>query len=195
MPEERDQNGERDRPAAALVRRALEEFEGPLTGYAVSFVRDMEAARDVVQDTFLRLYQQDPDAVEVKLKAWLFTVCRNRALDVLRKEKRLIAVESKTWEQVPADTADPSAAMERDEAHLEVMRLVDRLPANQQEVIRLKFQGDMSYKEISEVTRLSVSNVGFLLHKGIKRLRELMEQKEAAGDPVMVFTRQTEEAS
>ena len=55
------------------------------------------------------------------------------------------------------------------------MRLLDRLPDNQQEVIRLKFQNDLSYREISEITGLSVSNVGFLLHVGIKRLREIMK--------------------
>ena len=49
------------------------------------------------------------------------------------------------------------------------------LPDNQQEVIRLKFQNDLSYREISEITGLSVSNVGFLLHVGIKRLREIMK--------------------
>jgi RNA polymerase sigma-70 factor (ECF subfamily) len=48
------------------------------------------------------------------------------------------------------------------------------LPDNQQEVIRLKVQNGLSYREISEVTGLSVSNVGFLLHKGIKTIREKM---------------------
>jgi RNA polymerase sigma-70 factor (ECF subfamily) len=54
------------------------------------------------------------------------------------------------------------------------MRYVERLPENQREVIRLKFQSDLSYKEIAEITNLSVSNVGFLLHTGIKRLRFMM---------------------
>ena len=64
--------------------------------------------------------------------------------------------------------------MERKERFEEVLRFLERLPENQREVIRLKFQGDLSYKEISEVTGLSVSNVGFLIHTGIKRLRSLM---------------------
>jgi RNA polymerase sigma-70 factor (ECF subfamily) len=46
------------------------------------------------------------------------------------------------------------------------------LPKNQQEVIRLKFQHGLSYKEISTVTNLSVTNVGFLIHTGLKVLRE-----------------------
>jgi RNA polymerase sigma-70 factor (ECF subfamily) len=54
--------------------------------------------------------------------------------------------------------------------------LIDRLPHNQQEVIRLKFQNGFSYKEISRITQLSVSNVGFLIHTAIKAL-----QREYAG--------------
>jgi RNA polymerase sigma-70 factor (ECF subfamily) len=46
------------------------------------------------------------------------------------------------------------------------------LPANQQEAIRLKFQHELSYKQIAEVTQLSVSNVGFLIHTGLKTLRQ-----------------------
>jgi DNA-directed RNA polymerase specialized sigma24 family protein len=72
-----------------FVKQALVDFESPLIGYATTFLHDAERARDVVQDTFIRLYQQDIDKVSGGLKAWLFTVCRNRALDVIRKEKRI----------------------------------------------------------------------------------------------------------
>ena len=49
--------------------------------------------------------------------------------------------------------------------------LIDHLPPNQQEVIRLKFQQGFSYKEISRITQLSVTNVGFLIHTAVTRLR------------------------
>lgn len=71
--------------------------------------------------------------------------------------------------------AGPHDAAALGDSGAKVMRLLDRLPDNQQEVIRLKFQNDLSYREISEITGLSVSNVGFLLHVGIKRLREIMK--------------------
>ena len=64
------------------------EFESPLIGYAATILNDPDRARDVVQDTFIRLCQQDPGKVRDHLKSWLFTVCRNRALDLLRKDKR-----------------------------------------------------------------------------------------------------------
>jgi RNA polymerase sigma-70 factor (ECF subfamily) len=56
------------------------------------------------------------------------------------------------------------------------MKILNTLPANQQEVIRLKFQGDLSYLEISRITSLSVSNVGFLIHTGLKTIREKATQ-------------------
>ncbi len=83
-------------------------------------------------------------------------------------------VENETIERLEVVDDNPAEAAEREEAHSEVMRYLERLPTNQKELIRLKFQGDMSYKQISEVTSLSVSNVGFLMHTGLKRLRQLL---------------------
>ena len=60
-------------------------------------------------------------------------------------------------------------------ASAKALRYLGRLPENQQECIRLKFQNGLSYKEISEVTKLSVSNVGFLIHSGIKTIRSMMK--------------------
>src|SRR3979409_1651602 len=57
--------------------------------YAAGLLGAPEAARDVVQETFLRLCVQDRAEIESRLAEWLFTVCRNRALDVLRKERRM----------------------------------------------------------------------------------------------------------
>ena len=158
-----------------LVEAAQSEFEGPLTGYAAGLLGgDWDRARDVVQDTFIKLYKQDPDLIRGKLKSWLYTVCRNRSIDVLRKENPMLTSGGEAFEHLNDNTPDPSSAAQSKERHAEVMRFLDRLPDNQKEVIRLKFQGDLSYKEIAEVTGLSVSNVGFLIHTGIKRLRTLM---------------------
>ena len=158
-----------------LVEKAQKEFEGPLIGYAAGLLGgDWERARDVVQDTFVKLYQQETELVEERLKSWLYTVCRNRSIDVLRKEKPMTVTESETFDSMDDARPDPSQSVETRERYEEVMRYVERLPENQREVIRLKFQSDLSYKEIAEITNLSVSNVGFLLHTGIKRLRFMM---------------------
>ena len=126
-----------------FVERALAEYESPLVGYAFGFVKDIERARDIVQDTFIRLCQQDVAKVRDGLKTWLYTVCRNRALD---QAERLA----------------------------EVMRFLDRLSENQRTVILMKFRDGMSYHEICEQTGLSSGNVGFLIHTGLKRMREML---------------------
>jgi RNA polymerase sigma-70 factor (ECF subfamily) len=156
------------------VRGALHQFEGPLVRYAQRITGDLEAARDVVQDTFLKLCREDPATVDGHLSQWLFTVTRNRALDVHRKERRMTTATDLDHRNSTA-IAGPHDAAVLGDSGAKVMRLLDRLPDNQQEVIRLKFQNDLSYREISEITGLSVSNVGFLLHVGIKRLREIMK--------------------
>ena len=66
----------------AWVDAAIEQYQGPLLRYAQHFVFDLELARDVVQDTFLKLCKQSESEMRPKLAKWLFTVCRNRAIDV-----------------------------------------------------------------------------------------------------------------
>jgi RNA polymerase sigma-70 factor (ECF subfamily) len=65
----------------------------------------------------------------------------------------------------------PGAGLEAEETHEAVLRMICRLPPNQQEVIRLKFQNGFSYKEISRITQLSTGNVGFLIHTAVIALR------------------------
>jgi RNA polymerase sigma-70 factor (ECF subfamily) len=162
--------------ANGLVREALAQHESSLIAYACSILSgDEERARDVVQDTMLKLYLADPVRVRENLKAWLYAVCRNRAFDVLRKEHRLVLTDDNEhldwldeWQPDPSDDASKDEMLEH------VWLCMEQLPPNQREVIRLKFQHGLSYKEISAVTGLSVTNVGFLLHTGIKRLRKLM---------------------
>ncbi len=159
---------------AEWIRSALDRFEGPLLRYALRMSGDLETARDVVQDTFLKLCKEDRASIEQHLSQWLFTVCRNRALDVHRKERRMSTVMDLDQRMSSAvDTAHDVAEMH--ETTSKVLSLIPQLPPNQQEVIRLKFQNELSYREISEVTGLTVTNVGFLLHVGLKRLRELLK--------------------
>jgi RNA polymerase sigma-70 factor (ECF subfamily) len=163
--------GKPDAADPAWIRVAVDRFERPLTLYAARLLGDAEAARDVVQDTFLRLCTQDRETIEPRLAEWLFTVCRNRSLDVLRKESRMSQL---TEEQVGArPSADPGPAelVERRESASEAVRLLDALPPNQRDVIRLKFQNGFSYQEISRISGHSVSNVGYLIHIGLKTLR------------------------
>jgi len=164
---------------ADLVRRAVREYETPLVGYAASITNDLDAARDVVQDTFLKLYtQEDPAKLDGPgLKSWLFTVCRNRALDCLRRRKRLVSLDAAPVDHFAARDPDPHDQIAEGDDTADILRFFRRLPDNQAECLRLKFQNELSYREIADLTGLSVSNVGFLIHTGLKRLRQLLSHK------------------
>lgn len=167
MTAERDRAGD-----GAWIQAAVEQYEIPLVRYAARLLGDADRARDVAQDTFLKLCGQPREKVESGLRQWLFAVCRNRALDVREKEHRMKTVSDQQTEQWPSREADQATAVERRETAGQARRVLNELPENQREVILLKVQDGLSYREISEVTGLSVSNVGFLLHKGFATLRQ-----------------------
>lgn len=162
-----------------FVRTAVERYQAPLVRYATRLVGDPDRARDVVQDTFFRLMAQTPGELNGHLAEWLFTVCRHRAFDVNRKEGRMVHFDEGAVERLTTPEPRPGSALEAAEDRAAVLRLVDHLPPNQQEVIRLKFQHGFSYEQISRITSLSVGNVGFLLHTAIQSLRRAWKAQPA----------------
>jgi len=159
-------------PDSSWVASVLAEYEQPLTRYAAHITGDIEQAREVVQDTFLKLCHQRPARIRTHLAQWLYTVCRNRALDVRRKERRMTGLSDVQLQLQAHPGPEFSRALEEEEQLSEVLTALNTLPTNQQEVLRLKFQSGLSYLEISRITNLTVSNVGFLIHTGLNAIRE-----------------------
>jgi RNA polymerase sigma-70 factor (ECF subfamily) len=162
---------ETEHAESASLERAFAEQRAPLVRYATRLLGDRERAEDVVQDTFIRFMGQKAETVDGHAVEWLFTVCRNRALDVLRKENRMKRFEEGQVERVTAADPRPGRSLEEEELHATLLRLIDRLPPSQQEVIRLKFQNGFSYQEIARITEKSIGNVGFLIHTAVARMR------------------------
>ena len=155
----------------ALVAR----YEGPLILYAQRLLGELPRARDVVQETFLRLCRQDREQVGPHLLEWLYLVCRNRALDLLRRQRTRQAADLP--QTVACRIPAPAKQIEDRDLAARIISMLDTLPENQRAVIVLKFQKGLSYKEISRQTGLSVSNVGFLIHTAIKTLRRALEDQ------------------
>ena len=78
----------------------------------------------------------------------------------------------------PDDGPEPVVMLEHQQAVKNVLRQLGNLPRNQQEVIRLKFIEEFSYEEISQITGLSVTNVGFLIHSGLKTIRLELQKSD-----------------
>ncbi len=176
---------------ARWISDAVATYQGRLITYSARLTGDEHRARDIVQDAFIKLWQADEAAVNGHLGAWLYRVCRNRALDVMRKESRMTALDTDAPPAAPAAPASPDQAMTRAGGHHAdadapatpdaVMKMLGELPPRQQEVLRLKFQGELSYREIADVMDLSVSNVGFIIHTAIKALRDKLTGAAESG--------------
>jgi RNA polymerase sigma factor (sigma-70 family) len=162
---------------AEWIAEVLARYELPLVRFATKLLRDADRARDVVQETFLQLCSQDRAGVEGHIAAWLFRVCRNRVLDLRRKENRVDSIENLDIDAAHPRPGPVDVAQQHEDTSA-VLRVLETLPESQQEAICLRFQAGLTYKEISEVTGHSVGNVGFLLHAAVTKIREQLAEDQ-----------------
>ncbi len=157
------------------ILAAVDRYERPLLAYVRRLLHNPERSRDVVQDAFLQLCKQSRGQVESHLAAWLFAVSRRRAIDLLRKDTRMLATTELLAEPTARDPDPEHRAEQRDSAQF-VMARLSELPAEQGEAVRLKFQNQFTYREIAQIMGLSESHVGVLLHTALKTLRRTLPQ-------------------
>src|SRR4051812_11096925 len=100
----------------AWLRQALDRFEAPLLRYAAHLTGNADLARDIVQDTFLRACRESPGALDSHAAAWLFAVCRHRAIDVRRKERRMKPMALTEMDPPSAPDCPANAVEGRDSA-------------------------------------------------------------------------------
>lgn len=160
------------------IATALATYEERLLRYARRILRDEDRARDAVQETFLKLCHEDCGELNGRLAQWLYTVCRNQSLDMLRKETRMsTAIEERPPESM--DQPPPEQAVDLRDESARVLAALDVLSDSQQECLRLKFEHGMSYRHIAQITGLSVSNVGVTIHAALKKLRLKLQPGQA----------------
>lgn len=150
-------------------------LESPLLAYAIRLAGTREVAEDTVQEAFMRLHAQFEDVREPK--KWLYRTVHNLALNHRRDSGKIISLDLKQGGATEADeTADPQPLPDEQIARLEGIGLVrlslETLDERSRELVRLKFNEGMSYKEISGRTGLTVSHVGYLLHHAIKAIAD-----------------------
>lgn len=170
MPAEH-QMSDRD-PDHAFLIAALDRYERPVIRYALGIVGEINLARDIAQEVFIKLSRSLSTLDRGRLAPWLFTVCKNRALDHVRKNQRIIPMELEVLDKEASKHSGPSEAMEEKELSRALKRWISELPEKQREAVRLKFECGLSYKEISQTLKTSMGNVGTLIHLGVTTLRQ-----------------------
>ena len=155
--------------ASHLALRSLfEQEESSLLRYAFSFVGRREVAEEIVQDVFLKLHARWK---EVKSpKAWLYRAVRNSAFTYLRNNKREILSGDEKDDPASGPEQAPEALMERMESMAALRNMLEELDETDRQLVKLKYFDNLKYRDISEQTGLSVSNVGYRLHHILKKL-------------------------
>src|ERR1700760_1777825 len=131
--------GRRPEEMQALLRR----FQGPLLQFATRITGDRERARDVVQETFIKFQRNGAPSEHGEAGKRLFTVSPNGALNICRKERRMLFLDEDLIEAQPSEQPLPGEQLEQKEAAGFLRRILATLPPRQQEVIQLKFQNDL----------------------------------------------------
>ena len=154
-------------------------YETALLRYATRIVNSQTLAQDVVQNVFIKLYRGWEEGMKpsAQLKGWLYRVAHNEAVDFVRRESRLKVLHEKHAEKVLDECPDghncPSAVEDRKQL---VMMNLKRLHPTEQQIILLRMEEGLSYKEISQITGRSEGNVGNILHHAVKKLSVMMKK-------------------
>lgn len=136
-------------------------------------VRSRDKAADLTQEVFLRLLSQVPPIVREKIRAWLYRTARNLITDSFRHDERTKTVsENLEYLQNKKTEPDFREVLESNEEQKMILDLTNELDDDHREVLRLKFQENLSYQEMAEILDKPKTTIAWLLHESILRLRD-----------------------
>jgi RNA polymerase sigma-70 factor (ECF subfamily) len=157
-------------------------YQKQVYSYILTLVKDKQLADDVFQDTFVKVIQT------VKSKAYkddgrfvqfAMRIAHNLVIDHFRKENRIPTVESSSEDynyidNVPITDASVEQGMIVDQVHSDLHRMIAFLPDEQREVLRMRIFDDMSFKDIADVTNVSINTALGRMRYALINLRKMM---------------------
>ncbi|GJM35760.1 MAG: DNA-directed RNA polymerase sigma-70 factor [Saprospiraceae bacterium] len=153
-------------------------IQNKLFRFALRIVGNTEEAEDVVQEVFLKLWRQKQQWPNIQnIEAWSMRLTKNLSIDRLRRVSR----REESLEQVyhsPALQPTPAQITESKDSLEQIKKFMEQLPEKQRLVIHLRDIEELSYKEISEVLEMPMSQVKTNLFRGRNALREMVVKSE-----------------
>src|SRR5882724_5971288 len=171
-------------PPWVTIEQVFAALESPLLAYARRILGDFNLAEDIVQEAFMKLHAQFQTVLAPQ--AWLYRTVHNLAVDHQRRACRIVLVgDSADGDACPVQDASDSQPLPDEQIArwegIGLVRLVlETLDERSRELIRLRFNEDLSYKEISARTGLTVGHVGYLLHHALKAMAAELVRTEVA---------------
>lgn len=158
-------------------------YQSTLLRFVSKLLGDREAAQDVVQETFLQVARNPKRLLDVQSHHnWLLRVARNIGISHLRRKararKHTEVFAGRAAARARESEKETATALEEEETRSLVRAEINRLAPRHREVLLLKVQEEKSYREIAEITGLTVTNVGYLLHQAVKDLSRRLNRGE-----------------
>jgi len=163
-----------------VMEAIVSQHETALLRYAARLVNSPTAAQDVVQNVFIKLFRKwdghsQPAAT---LKSWLFRVTHNESVDFIRRESRLKVLHEKHAEERLASCPDGrNCPASHEDKKTAVLVRLKRLHPREQQVVLLRLEQGLSYKEIAAITGRSEGNVGNILHHAVQKLSTVLQKE------------------
>ena len=164
----------------ALISR----YQHSLFRHIYRYVGEYHEAHDVLQQVWLQLYLSLPKLYpHVHVKPWLFTVARNRSLDVLRRRRLLSFSEVETGNEedegvflntIPDTRPTPEELVEQRDLQQAIQRAIQTLPLTYRSVVLLYYKEQMNYAEIGQVLKMPVSTVKARFYRAKLFLRDVL---------------------
>lgn len=160
----------------AALRELFGRHEESLFRYLWQMLRHQEDSEDALQDTLRKALKALPDYREqTHFKSWLFRIGHNVAIDLIRRRMRTVGMSDAREEAIPARDDGPAEALELKERSKALIEAVSQLPEHEREVVSLRLQADLSFREIAEAVGAPLGTVLARMHKGKQRLKTQLE--------------------
>ena len=174
----RYQNGD-----VASFEVLVDRYQNKVYSYVAMLVKDRQLADDIFQDTFVKIIRVIKAGIykdEGKFIQFAMRIAHNLVIDHFRKESRIPVVESSSEDYNYVDNApitDPSVeqGMIVDQIHSDLRKMVDMLPVEQREVLRMRIYDDLSFKEIADITNVSINTALGRMRYALINLRKMAE--------------------
>jgi len=155
----------------------FERYETILIRYLYNLIGNMELAKDLCQETMTRLIQKPPRGrLQGSLRAWLFRVAHNLAMDHLRKASRM-ADHPPALEDEPDDRPDLHQEFTENKIYARLRKHIDALPEGQREVLCLRIFGGMRFREVAKAVRLPLGTAIWRMNRAIDSLRQSLKEE------------------
>ncbi len=149
------------------------------------FVKDQSLAEDIFQEVFIKIIntlRQGRYNHEGKFLQWALRIAHNLCVDYFRRDKRRPHVspteEFDVFNIISLSDESAEQTIMRSQSHDRVRKLIDQLPVEQREVVILRHYADMSFKEIAQLTRVSINTALGRMRYALINIRRMVEEKE-----------------